>query len=67
MAASAVALHFGLDRETTVDRIVVHWPDGTTSTHRASPSDARLVIRQGDPSVEAEPFATIPSNPDAAP
>jgi hypothetical protein len=61
LAASDVALHFGLGRATAIDRIVVRWPDGTTSAHCDLPADARLVIRQGERSVKPEPFLASPS------
>lgn len=62
MAASDVALHFGLGRETAIDRLMVRWPDGTTSMHRELPGDARLVIQQDEPSVKNQPFLITSSN-----
>jgi hypothetical protein len=56
MAASDATLHFGLGRSAAVSRVMVHWPDGTTSTHSDLPADAKLVIRQGDPDVKSDPF-----------
>jgi hypothetical protein len=67
MAASDVVLHFGLGPETTIDRLVVCWPDGTTSTHCNLPGDARLVIQQGDLGMKHQPFLISASNPSSEP
>ena len=67
MGASDSALHFGLGRETTVARVVVRWPDGTTSEHRDLAADARFVIRQSDATVKREPFLTSASTPSRVP
>jgi hypothetical protein len=61
MAASDAALHFGLGRDGRVDRVVVRWPDGSSSEHTGLPADALLVIRQGDPNVSVRPF--LPTEP----
>jgi hypothetical protein len=37
-------LHFGLGRETTVDRLEIRWPDGRHSVYRNVSTDQHLVV-----------------------
>ncbi len=38
--------HFGLGAATVVDRVTVHWLDGTSDTHLGVPGDRRITIVQ---------------------
>jgi hypothetical protein len=58
LSASDSALHFGLGEATTVDQVVVRWPDGTTSRYNDLPADATLIVLQGEGRVQAIPFAS---------
>ena len=40
---SDLALHFGLGRATTLDRLDVRWPNGKIQSWRDLPVDHRLV------------------------
>jgi hypothetical protein len=67
LAASDASLHFGLGRAGSVKRVVVRWPDGSSSEHTGLPADALLVIRQGDQNVSARPFLTTEPDPGSEP
>jgi len=56
LSASDAALHFGLGMATSVDQVVVHWPDGTTSRHDHLTGDSTLIIRQGESGAQVLPF-----------
>ncbi len=38
--------HFGLGEATTIDRLIVHWPSGTTTRMQNVAADQRLVITE---------------------
>ena len=57
LSASDAALHFGLGEATAIDRVVVRWPDGTTSRYNDLAVDATLILRQGEAGVQTIPFA----------
>ena len=42
LSASDSALHFGLGTATSIDRIVIRWPDGSTSQYENLPGDCDL-------------------------
>jgi hypothetical protein len=55
-SAGPLELHFGLGESTMVDRLTVHWPDGSESWFTDIPSNQRVwVLRDGDRSVPAIP------------
>jgi enediyne biosynthesis protein E4 len=56
LAASDVALHFGLGPAASIERITVRWPDGTTEQFPDPPAEAHLTIRQGEGRITAVPF-----------
>ncbi len=56
LAASDVALHFGLGSAEVIRRLAVRWPDGSASRFEDLPADAHLTIRQGEDRVRSEPF-----------
>ncbi len=43
-------LHFGLGKNTRIERLRVRWPDGSSSDYPAPQVDSRLRLRKGDPS-----------------
>lgn len=51
------ALTFGLGAHTTVDSIVVLWPDGTRTLAAGGAADRALVIAQAADALPAAPFA----------
>src|SRR5947199_1442043 len=65
LAASDVALHFGLGRAESIDLLRVRWPDGSISNFLADdlPIDSVLTIRQGEPRPSAERFANPGGRP----
>jgi hypothetical protein len=58
LSASDIDLHFGLGGATTIERLSVRWPDGTSVAYVDLPVDARLTIRQGGIDVAVVPFLT---------
>jgi enediyne biosynthesis protein E4 len=62
LAASDIALHFGLSSAERVDRMNVRWPDGTTTTYKQLPVDVALRLYQGDRLPLATPFLEANSN-----
>ena len=61
LAASDAALHFGLGAATTIDLLLVLWPDGSSSLYSADDLavDATLTIRQDSTEVTARPFTSL--------
>ncbi|MCA1686039.1 MAG: CRTAC1 family protein [Planctomycetia bacterium] len=59
LAASDSALHFGLGRAESIDRVEVDWPDGSTSAFSENPIpvDSVLTVRQGASDYSTRPFA----------
>jgi hypothetical protein len=45
LASEDHRLHFGLGGSTTVSRIEVRWPDGTTTTMRNTGADQLVTVR----------------------
>ncbi len=41
-------LHFGLGKNTTVEKLTVRWPDGKTQTFQNLPADQRLVVKYAE-------------------
>ena len=58
LSASDSALHFGLGEASSIDSIVVRWPDGTTGRYNDLAVDATLVLHQGEDDVRTIPFAS---------
>jgi hypothetical protein len=56
LSASDPALHFGLGMATSIDRIVIRWPDGSTSQYKNLPGDSILTLRQGEEGVTVLPY-----------
>jgi hypothetical protein len=56
MAASDPVLHFGLDTATAIDRILVAWPDGSTSQFENLPVDCTLILRKGENRAGVVPY-----------
>ncbi len=42
LSSSSPILHFGLDSLTTVDSVILHWPDGSAEIIRNLPADRRI-------------------------
>jgi len=53
---SDLALHFGLGRATTLDRLDVRWPNGRTQSWRDLPVNHRLVITEGSQEIQQRPL-----------
>jgi hypothetical protein len=49
LAQSSKRLHFGLDGAARAERVVVHWPDGSTDVHPGLDAGRRWRIVQGEP------------------
>jgi ASPIC/UnbV protein/VCBS repeat protein len=49
---SMVRQHFGLGQNTSVERLVVRWPDGSEQTVSQVPADRLVRIQQGTPQFE---------------
>ena len=47
-SSSEAILHFGLGEATTVDSIILHWPDGSAEKMDMVAADQRLVWKKGD-------------------
>jgi hypothetical protein len=56
-SASSPWLHFGLGDADEVARIEVRWPSGRRESLGAVPANHRIVLREGEGVVSAEPFA----------
>lgn len=48
VSSSDVRLHFGLADATTIDKVQIRWPDGSTELLRGLAVDREHVIRQGE-------------------
>jgi hypothetical protein len=48
LAASDIALHFGLGNADRIERVNIRWPDGTTASYPRLPVDTHIRIRQGE-------------------
>jgi enediyne biosynthesis protein E4 len=48
VSSSDVRLHFGLGDAAIVDRVQIHWPDGSTEEHTHLAVNREYVIRQGE-------------------
>jgi hypothetical protein len=42
-----LTLHFGLGSATTVDKVEIRWPDGSTETVQVPGVDRQLTVTQG--------------------
>ena len=51
-------LHFGLGKNTRIERFRVRWPDGSSTDYPAPQVDSRLRLKKGDPS-----WSTVPLHP----
>lgn len=49
LSAHEPVAHFGLGQHATVDRLTVHWPDGTQTTRRNVPADRILTVDADHP------------------
>ena len=47
LSASDPRLHFGLGTATRVERIVIHWPSGSTDILQNEAADQELVVKEG--------------------
>ena len=47
LSQSDLRLHFGLGASTTLDAIIVHWPDGTEQTFEHLPADRFYHLKEG--------------------
>ena len=56
LSASDRRIHFGLGQATEVDKIVIHWPSGTTDTILSQKADEDLVVREGTGVVARAPM-----------
>jgi hypothetical protein len=56
LSASDPALHVGLGTAYSIDRVVVRWPDGSTSQYENLPGDSVLTLRQGEKGVGVVPY-----------
>jgi tetratricopeptide (TPR) repeat protein len=68
LSQSSSVLHFGLGDKTSIDRLEVRWPDGTTTPVEALGADRTWEITQGSPTARdvSAPVSTS-SAPAAAP
>jgi len=55
-------LHMGLGSETTIERLEVIWPSGASQEWQDLPVDQRLVVREGQATVDAAPLAAWPAD-----
>ena len=62
-SVSEAIAHFGVGDATTVDQLIIHWPDSTVTTQAQVPVDQRLVVDratasqdQAKPSALSEPL-----------
>ncbi|HZT68276.1 MAG TPA: CRTAC1 family protein [Terriglobia bacterium] len=46
LSTSDVRLHFGLGAATVVDRVEIHWPDGSVESHANLPADRQHTLQQ---------------------
>jgi len=53
---SDLALHFGLGRATTLDRLDVRWPNGEIQSWRDLPVDHRLKVTEGSQEIQKRPL-----------
>jgi peroxiredoxin len=60
LAQSTKWMHFGLGRETNIDRLRVRWPDGNVEEFTDVRADARYVIKQGTKRLEIMPRTQPP-------
>ena len=65
-STNAATLHFGLGTAKQVDRLVVRWPDGSTSEREKVEADQKIDIVQGDNPVPPPP-ATDPKEGEPKP
>jgi hypothetical protein len=56
LAASDVALHFGMGNATVIEQMKIRWPDGTTTWFTRMPVDVDIHVRQGDRTPSLRPF-----------
>ncbi len=56
LSSSDLRVHFGLGPATTVDRLLVRWPSGTTDVITRPPVDSVLVVKEGRGLAAAELF-----------
>ena len=54
LSSSDATVHFGLGKVSSVDALVVVWPDGEQERFPAIPANQFVVIRRGDGSVEGQ-------------
>ncbi|WP_422929533.1 CRTAC1 family protein [Singulisphaera sp. PoT] len=62
LAAPDAALHFGLKDATHIDKVIVHWPGGKTSSFEGLPADSRITLRQDDGGASVIPFRPAPTS-----
>ena len=68
LSQSSTVLHFGLGDRTSIDRLDVRWPDGTTASIAGLAADRTWEITQGSPTARnVPPPASTPAAPAAAP
>jgi hypothetical protein len=67
LSASDPALHFGLGTATSIDRIVIRWPDGSNSQYENLPGDCLLTLRQGKEGVGVLPYHVSAPRPVSLP
>jgi len=60
LAQSSKCLHFGLGDQTTIDRVVVHWPGGQREVFEQIDVDSRCLLIQG--TGKAETSTSPPRN-----
>jgi hypothetical protein len=53
---SDLALHFGVGRAMTLDRLDVRWPGGKTQSWRDLPVDHRLIVTEGSQEIQKRPL-----------
>jgi len=59
LAQSSKRMHFGLGAAPRAERVVVHWPDGTSDAFADLAADARYRLVQGE--AQARPVAARPA------
>ena len=61
LSQHAKELFFGLGTHQGTVRATVHWPSGATQTLEGLPVDHRILVEEGSPAFEANPFAVAPA------